>query len=68
MRKKLTADQMPMLRTLREVHLQMIDTANKLKRDESDIGMLLAYGTVIDQLHDTADRLGRDLSRLERSR
>lgn len=67
MRRKLTAEHLPMLRSLREAHLEMIESANRLKRNENDVGMLLAYGHVTDQLQATADKLARDLSRIERS-
>lgn len=65
--RKLNSNHLPMLRSLREVHLKMIDNANRLKGEESDIGMLMAYGHVVDQLHETSDKIARDLSRLERS-
>lgn len=64
---KLAASDIPMLRRLREAHLQLIESANRFKREESDVGMLMAYAQVLDQLHDTSQKIGRDLSRLERS-
>jgi hypothetical protein len=45
----------------------MIDTANAAKQEENDVGMLMAYASVLDELQGKFDGVGKQLSRLERS-
>lgn len=65
--RKLTTDHLPMLRDLRNVYLKMIKDADRMKREEFDVGTYIAFGHVIEHLKKTCDRIGRDLTRLEHS-
>lgn len=66
MKRSYTHDDLPVLRSVRDACRRMLDAANKLKADESDIGMLIAYCSVIDYLQAEFDRVGRVLDRLEK--
>lgn len=57
---------LPALRAVRDAYRAMLAEANRQKASETDVGMLLAYCTVIDQLHESFDRAGRQIARLER--
>jgi hypothetical protein len=67
MKRSYTHDDLPVLRSVRDATRRMLDAANKLKADESDIGMLIAYCSVIDYLQAEFDRVGRVLDRLEKT-
>lgn len=56
-----------MLRSIREALRGMIAAANNLKSQETDLSNLVAYATVLDDLQGQFDRVGRKLSKLERS-
>lgn len=64
---KYTHSDLPMLRSLRDAYRWAIDEANRQKAVENDIGMLMAYCCVIDELQGHFDRVGRALDRLESS-
>ena len=65
--RRYTHDDMPSLRALRETLRLMIDKLNRLKADESDLGMLVAMATVGDDLHAQYEASGRVLDRLEKT-
>lgn len=56
-----------MLRSIREALRGLIAAANNLKSQETDLSNLVAYATVLDDLQGQFDRVGRKLSKLERS-
>lgn len=58
---------LPMLGSIREALRGMIAAANNLKSQETDLSNLVAYATVLDDLQGQFDRVGRKLSKLERS-
>ena len=63
---RLTHNDLPALRSSRDAYRDLIGAANNLKANETDVGMLIAYATVLDQLQADFDRCGRALSKLER--
>ena len=62
-----TPSDLPALRAFLQAHAALIAEANRQKALESDVDMLLAYCSVIDQLQEAFDRLTRQISRLERA-
>lgn len=56
-----------MLRSIREALRGLIAAANNLKSQQTDLPNLVAYATVLDDLQGQFDRVGRKLSKLERS-
>lgn len=56
-----------MLRSIREALRGLIAAANNLKSQQTDLLNLVAYATVLDDLQGQFDRVGRKLSKLERS-
>lgn len=58
---------LPTLRSVRSALAGMIEAANRFKAAETDLGMLVAYATVLDDLQGQFDSVGRQLSKLERS-
>ncbi len=65
--RNLTVQDLPILRRLRDAYRQMIEAANAAKQEENDVGMLMAYASVLDELQGKFDGVGKQLSRLERS-
>ncbi len=55
------------LRSLRGAFRQLINACNKEKRRETDLGMLIAFSAVLDELHARFDYYGAELDRLEAS-
>lgn len=56
---------LPTLHSIRAALRGMMDAANRLKEQENDLGMLVAYATVLDDLRGQFDSVGRQLSKLE---
>lgn len=56
-----------MLRAARDAYRVLLAECNRQKASEHDLGMLLAYATVQDDLQASFDRLGRQLQRIENS-
>ena len=65
--RKLDHSDMPIVRSVRDAYRALIAEANRQKRIEDDPAILLAYATVLDDLHGKFDHLGKQLSRLERT-
>jgi hypothetical protein len=61
-----TSSDLPILRSLRDAYRKILDAANDLKKEENDAGQLLAICTIIDEVQDKFERVGKQLSRLER--
>lgn len=62
-----THGDMPLLRGLRDMYRVMISAANDAKSKETDIGMLLGFAGILDELQGKFDTVGKQLARLERS-
>ena len=56
-----------MLRDLRDALRRMMDAANRLKAAETDVGMLMAYAGVLDDLQGKFEHVGRRLTQIERT-
>jgi len=56
----------PMLRSYRVALRQVIKAVNDNKASENDLGMLMAYGALLDDLETRLDRVERDIRRHDR--
>lgn len=65
--RKLTRDDLPWLIALRDAYKKILQAANEEKKGESDIGMLIAFATIIDETNEKLDRTRKDIARLDRA-
>lgn len=63
---RLSRSDLPMLHELRHAYSGMIDHANQIKSASNDVGQLLAFASVLDQLETERERVQRNIQKLRK--